>query len=60
LLGPDSVSWKIFKNPLGLYIGGIAAVVLQLAEPRVAAACGNTQPFGSALSSACSVPGTLR
>ena len=35
LLGPDSVSWKIFKNPLGLYIGGIAAVVLQLAEPRV-------------------------
>src|SRR5580765_397668 len=35
LLASDSVSWKIFKNPLGLYIGGIAAVVLQLAEPRV-------------------------
>ena len=35
LLPPDSVSWKIFKNPLALYIGGIAAVVLQLAEPRV-------------------------
>jgi len=35
LLPPDSVSWKIFKNPLGLYIGGVAAVVLQLAEPRV-------------------------
>ena len=29
------MSWKIFKNPLGLYIGGITAVVLQLAEPRV-------------------------
>ena len=35
LLASDSVSWKIFKNPLGLYIGGITAVVLQLAEPRV-------------------------
>lgn len=35
LLPPDSVSWKIFKNPIGLYIGGITAVVLQLAEPRV-------------------------
>ena len=37
LLPPDSVSWKIFKNPLALYIGGITAVVLQLAEPRVGA-----------------------
>jgi uncharacterized protein (DUF2236 family) len=35
LLASDSVSWKIFKNPIGLYIGGITAVVLQLAEPRV-------------------------
>jgi len=35
LLPSDSVSWKIFKNPLGLYIGGVTAVVLQLAEPRV-------------------------
>ena len=35
LLASDSVSWKIFKNPLGLYIGGVTAVVLQLAEPRV-------------------------
>jgi uncharacterized protein (DUF2236 family) len=35
LLPSDSVSWKIFKNPLGLYVGGVTAVVLQLAEPRV-------------------------
>jgi uncharacterized protein (DUF2236 family) len=35
LVAPDSVSWRIFKNPIGLYIGGITAVVLQLAEPRV-------------------------
>lgn len=35
LLAPDSVSWRVFKNPLSLYIGGIAAVILELAEPRV-------------------------
>ncbi len=32
---PDSVSWRIFKNPLSLYVGGVAAVILELAEPRV-------------------------
>lgn len=31
----DSVSWRIFRNPLALYIGGITAVLLELAEPRV-------------------------
>jgi uncharacterized protein (DUF2236 family) len=35
LVAPDSVSWRIFKNPVALYIGGIAAVLLELAEPRV-------------------------
>ena len=35
LLSPDSISWQVFRNPLSLYIGGITAVVLQLAEPRV-------------------------
>jgi uncharacterized protein (DUF2236 family) len=35
LAGPESVSWRIFKNPVALYIGGIAAVLLELAEPRV-------------------------
>jgi uncharacterized protein (DUF2236 family) len=29
------VSWRVFKNPVALYIGGIAAVLLELAEPRV-------------------------
>jgi uncharacterized protein (DUF2236 family) len=37
LAGPDSVSWQVFRNPLSLYIGGIAAVILELAEPRVRA-----------------------
>jgi len=35
LAAPDSVSWRVFKNPISLYIGGITAVLLELAEPRV-------------------------
>ena len=35
LLSPDSMSWRVFKNPLALFIGGIAAVIMELAEPRV-------------------------
>lgn len=35
LIGPDSVSWRVFKNPVSLFIGGITAVILELAEPRV-------------------------
>jgi len=35
LVGPDSVAWQVFRNPVALFVGGIAAVVLELAEPRV-------------------------
>lgn len=35
LVSADSVSWRIFKNPVALFIGGVAAVILELAEPRV-------------------------
>jgi uncharacterized protein (DUF2236 family) len=35
LVSPDSVSWRIFKNPVALFIGGVAAVILELAEPAV-------------------------
>lgn len=35
LVSHDSVSWVIFKNPVALFVGGIAAVILELAEPRV-------------------------
>jgi uncharacterized protein (DUF2236 family) len=35
LIGPDSVSWRIFKNPISLFIGGVTAVLLEFAEPRV-------------------------
>jgi uncharacterized protein (DUF2236 family) len=37
LVGPDSVSWRIFKNPIALFVGGVAAVILELAEPSVRA-----------------------
>lgn len=35
LVPPDSVSWRIFKNPVALFVGGIAAVILEFAEPRI-------------------------
>lgn len=37
LAAPESVSWRIFANPVSLFIGGVAAVILELAEPRVRA-----------------------
>lgn len=35
LYAADSISWRIYKNPISLFIGGVAAVLLELAEPRV-------------------------
>jgi uncharacterized protein (DUF2236 family) len=35
LFAPDSVTWAVMKNPVALMIGGITAVLLELAEPRV-------------------------
>lgn len=35
LAASDSVSWQVFKNPVSLFIGGVTAVILELAEPRV-------------------------
>ncbi len=35
LIPASSVSWRVFKNPLSVFIGGVAAVILELAEPRV-------------------------
>jgi uncharacterized protein (DUF2236 family) len=37
LVSPQSVSWRIFKNPIALFVGGTAAVILELAEPAVRA-----------------------
>ncbi|MFN7024615.1 MAG: oxygenase MpaB family protein [Pseudorhizobium sp.] len=35
LVPAHSLSWRIFKNQVSLFIGGVAAVLLELAEPRV-------------------------
>lgn len=35
LVPPDSISWQVFKNPVALFVGGVTAVLLELAEPRV-------------------------
>jgi uncharacterized protein (DUF2236 family) len=35
LAPPESVSWQVFKNPVALFVGGVAAVLMELAEPRV-------------------------
>ena len=35
LVPGDSVSWEVFGNPVTLLIGGITAVLLELAEPKV-------------------------
>lgn len=37
LIGPGSISWKVSANPIALAVGGITAVILELAEPRVRA-----------------------
>jgi uncharacterized protein (DUF2236 family) len=34
-LGPDSVQWRIYKNPIALGIGGVAAVLLEFADARI-------------------------
>ena len=35
LAEPGSVSWCVFANPVSLFIGGVTAVLLELAEPSV-------------------------
>jgi len=35
MFGPDSLAWRVHANPIALAVGGIAAVILELAEPRV-------------------------
>lgn len=37
LVPAASISWRLLKNPLALFVGGAAAVILELAEPAVRA-----------------------
>lgn len=47
LAGVDSVAWRVFRNPLSVFIGGVAAVVLELAEPSVRAGVWEHSSFRS-------------
>ena len=33
----DGVTWQVFANPIALFVGGVTAVLLELAEPSVRA-----------------------
>ncbi len=35
LLGPDSIAWRVYKNQIALAIGGVAAVLMEFADPRI-------------------------
>jgi uncharacterized protein (DUF2236 family) len=35
LLAPSSVAWRIYKNQVALAIGGVAAVLMEFADPRI-------------------------
>lgn len=35
LFAPDSVQWRVYKNPIALGIGGVAAVLLEFADARI-------------------------
>ncbi|MFL6626577.1 MAG: oxygenase MpaB family protein [Vitreoscilla sp.] len=48
LLAADSVSWRVFANPVALLVGGVAAVLLELAEPRVRTGVWDHTTFRSA------------
>jgi uncharacterized protein (DUF2236 family) len=45
MYGPDSVAWRVHANPVALAAGGIAAVIMQLAEPRVRSGVWNHSGF---------------
>lgn len=45
IVGPDSVSWQVFRNPVTMFIGGVAAVLLELGEPRVRTAVWTQSSF---------------
>jgi len=35
LVAPDSVQWRVFKNPVALGVGGVAAVLMEFADARI-------------------------
>lgn len=47
LVPADSESWRVFKNQITVFIGGVAAVILELAEPAVRAGVWTHSSFPS-------------
>jgi uncharacterized protein (DUF2236 family) len=47
LVPADSISWRVFGNPVTLFVGGVAAVILELAEPSVRAGVWDHSSFRS-------------
>jgi len=43
----DGVAWRVFANPVALFVGGVAAVLLELAEPSVRSGVWNGGGFQS-------------
>lgn len=41
----DGISWQLFANPVSLFVGGVAAVLLELAEPSVRSGVWNHSNF---------------
>ena len=35
LVHPSSVQWRVYKNPVAMAIGGVAAVLMEFAEPKI-------------------------
>jgi uncharacterized protein (DUF2236 family) len=56
LVSPNSVSWRVFKNPLSLFIGGVTAVIMELAA--CARVYGSTRISVEIRSSGCAVQGS--
>ncbi|ATC31227.1 DUF2236 domain-containing protein [Caulobacter vibrioides] len=54
LLDPGSMHWRVYKNPIALAVGGVAAVLLEFAEPRIRSGVWDhstfkTDPIGRAM-----------
>lgn len=45
LADPHGVAWRVFANPVSLFIGGVTAVLLELAEPSVRSGVWNHSSF---------------
>jgi uncharacterized protein (DUF2236 family) len=43
----DGVAWRVFADPVALFVGGVAAVLLELAEPSVRSGVWNQGGFKS-------------